>query len=405
MSYRFDTLAIHAGEGDEPAGSVTVPIYQTSTYRQIEPGVHRGFGYSRTEHPTRKALEDNLAALEGAPYGLAFATGMAAIHNVLSILRKGDHVVSTRDLYGGAWRIFTKFFAKFGLEFTFVDAADLSAIGAAIRPETRLLWLETPSNPMLRVTDIAACAALGRAAGVLTVVDNTFATPVLQQPLALGADIVVHSTTKYINGHSDCLGGVVITKDLALHTELKFFQNAIGAVPGPNDCFLILRGAKTLALRVGRHCDNAEEVVAWLRAHERVKRVFYPDTDPVARRQMVRSGAIVSFEIDGTFDETRDFATRLKLWTLAESLGSVKSLFCHPPTMTHASVEPEVRRKVGISDSLIRLSVGLEDVRDLIDDLEVALGPQRESHATAAGSHVRDATNAAPGIEVASCAE
>jgi len=405
MSYRFDTLAIHAGEGDDPTGSVTVPIYQTSTYRQIEPGIHRGFGYSRTEHPTRKALEDNLAALEGARYGLAFATGMAAIHNVLSILRKGDHVVSTRDLYGGAWRIFTKFFAKFGIEFTFVDAADLHAIGAAIRPETRVLWLETPSNPLLRVTDIAACAAVARAAGVLTVVDNTFATPVLQQPLALGADIIVHSTTKYINGHSDCLGGIVITNDEALYAELKFFQNAIGAVPGPNDCFLILRGAKTLALRVGRHCDNAEEVVVYLRGHERVGRVFYPDADPVARRQMTRSGAIVSFEIDGTFDDARDFAKRLRLWTLAESLGSVKSLFCHPPTMTHASVEPEVRRKVGISDTLIRLSVGLEDVRDLIDDLEAALQqPTRDSHVISGVSQDRD-TAAITGIEVPSCAE
>jgi cystathionine beta-lyase/cystathionine gamma-synthase len=379
MSYRFDTLAIHAGEGDEPTGAVTVPIYQTSTYRQIEPGVHRGFGYSRTEHPTRKALEDNLAALEGAKYGLAFATGMSAIHNVLSILRKGDHVVSTRDLYGGAWRIFTKFFAKFGIEFTFVDAADLHAVAAAIRPETRLLWLETPSNPLLRVTDIAACAAIARDAGIVTVVDNTFATPVLQQPLSLGADIVIHSTTKYINGHSDALGGVVITNDEALYTELKFFQNAIGAVPGPNDCFLILRGAKTLALRVHRHCDNAEQVVAWLRGHGRVRGVFYPDGDPVARRQMARFGAVVSFELDGSFDDTRDFAARLRLWTLAESLGSVKSLFCHPPTMTHASVEPEVRRKVGISDSLIRLSVGLEDVRDLIDDLDQALDAGRAS--------------------------
>jgi cystathionine beta-lyase/cystathionine gamma-synthase len=373
MSYRFDTLAIHAGEGEDPTGSVTTPIYQTSTYRQLAPGVHRGYGYSRTEHPTRHALEDNLAALEGARYGLAFATGMSAIHNVLSILRRGDHVVSTQDLYGGAWRIFTKFFAKFGVDFTFVDAGDLHAVGAAIRPETRLLWLETPSNPLLRVTDIAACAAIARDAGILTVVDNTFATPVLQQPLALGADIVLHSTTKYINGHSDCLGGVVITNDEAVHTELKFFQNAIGAVPGANDCFLILRGAKTLALRVGRHCDNAEQVVAYLRRHDRVKRVFFPDDDAVACRQMTRPGAIVSFELDGDFDETRAFAQRLRLWTLAESLGSVKSLFCHPPTMTHASVEPEVRRRVGISDSLIRLSVGLEDVRDLIDDLARAL--------------------------------
>jgi cystathionine gamma-lyase len=385
MSYRFDTLAIHAGEGDEPTGAVTVPIYQTSTFRQLEPGVHRGFGYSRTEHPTRKALEDNLAALEGARFGLAFASGMSAIHNVLSILRCGDHVVSTQDLYGGAWRIFTKFFAKFGVELTFVDAADLAAVGAALRPETRILWLETPSNPLLRVIDIAACAALAREAGAITVVDNTFATPVLQQPLALGADVVVHSTTKYINGHSDCLGGAVLTNDEALFAELKFFQNAIGAVPGAQDCFLILRGAKTLALRVHKHCDNAEQVAAYLRGHDRVRRVFYPDNDPVARRQMKRAGAIVSFELEGEADDTKSFAKHLKLWTLAESLGSVKSLFCHPPTMTHASVGPDVRRKVGISDSLIRLSVGLEDVRDLIEDLEAALAVAAPRSAACAG--------------------
>jgi len=342
--YRFDTRAIHAGHREDETGTVCTPIYQTSTYRQIEPGVHRGFGYSRTEHPTRRALEENLASLEGARYGLAFATGMAAIHNVLSILRHGDHVVSTQDLYGGAWRIFTKYFAKFGVDFTFVDA-----------------------------TDIAACAAIARRHGVRTVVDNTFATPVLQQPISLGADIVIHSTTKYINGHSDALGGAVITDDETLWNDLKFFQNAVGAVPGPQDCFLILRGAKTLSLRVERHCTNAETVAAALRRHPRVTRVFYPDSDCVARRQMTRFGAIVSFELDGDLDAARSFSKRLKLWALAESLGSVRSLFCHPPTMTHASVEPDVRRKVGINDGLIRLSVGLEDVRDLIEDLDQAL--------------------------------
>jgi len=362
MSYRFDTLAIHAGQpNDEATGAVTVPIYQTSTYEQLEPGVNRGYGYSRTEHPTRHALERNLAALEGARFGLAFASGMAAIHNVLSLLRAGDHVVTTQDLYGGAWRIFVKFFSKFGVDFTFVDTGNLAAVEEAIRPETRLLWLETPSNPLLKVTDIAACASIGRAAGVRVVVDNTFATPVLQQPIALGADIVVHSTTKYINGHSDCLGGAVITDDEALFTELKFFQNAIGAVPGPQDCFLILRGIKTLSLRVERHCANAAAIVEFLRRSERVRRVYYPGF-----------GAIVSFEAD----DALEIARNLELWTLAESLGSVKSLFCHPATMTHASMDPEVRRNVGIGDDLIRLSVGLEDVRDLIDDLERALAPR-----------------------------
>lgn len=391
MSYRFDTLAIHAGQpDDESTGAVSFPIYQTSTFHQSEPGVNKGFCYARTDNPTRRALEENLAALEGARYGVAFASGMAAIHGTLSILQAGDHVVSTQDLYGGAWRIFTKFFTKFGVQFTFVDPANLEAVKAAIRPETRLLWLETPSNPLLKVTDIAACASIARHAGVKTVVDNTFATPLLQHPIKLGADIVVHSTTKYINGHSDVLGGVVITDDEAIAAELKFFQNAIGAVPGPQDCFLILRGTKTLPLRVQRHCDNAEEVVNWLRNQEGVLRVFYPglaehEGHAVARRQMERFGAVLSFELDADVEETRAFTRRLKLWTLAESLGSVKSLFCHPATMTHASVEPEQRRKVGIGDGLIRLSVGLEDVRDLIEDLEQALAPYRNLNAVQAG--------------------
>ncbi|HEV8658285.1 MAG TPA: PLP-dependent aspartate aminotransferase family protein [Thermoanaerobaculia bacterium] len=390
MSYRFDTLAIHSAQpDDETTGAIITPIYQTSTYAQLEPGVHKGYCYSRTGNPIRQALEDNLAALEGARYGVAFASGMAAIHCVASLLRSGDHVVSTRDLYGGAWRIFTKYFAKFGVDFTFVDASDTAAIAEAIRPETKLLWLETPSNPLLRITDIAACAAVAKHAGVRVVVDNTFATPVLQRPLDLGADIVVHSTTKYINGHSDVIGGAVLTNDDGLFQELKFFQNAIGAVPGPQDCFLVLRGAKTLALRVNRHCDSAETLAAWLREQDGVKRVIYPAfTDhpnhEIARRQMTRFGAIVSFELDADVEETREFTKRLKLWTLAESLGSVRSLFCHPATMTHASVEPEVRRHVGISDGLIRLSVGLEDVRDLIDDLQQAIAATR---AVAVGAH------------------
>src|SRR5437870_2628168 len=360
MSYRFDTLAIHAGQPDDPAtGAVTTPISQTSTFRQSEPGVNQGFCYARTGHPTRSALEECLAALEGARYGLAFSSGMAAIHNVLSILRAGDHVVTTQDLYGGAWRIFVKYFAKFGLDFTFVDTSDLRAVEKAIRPSTRLLWLETPSNPLLKLTDIGACVAVARRHGIRTVVDNTFATPVLQQPIGLGADIVVHSTTKYINGHSDCLGGCVITNDEVLYNELKFFQNAVGAVPGPQDCFLILRGIKTLSLRLERQCANARRIVDFLKQQQRVVRVYYPGF-----------GAIVSFELEG---DAVEFSRTLKLWTLAESLGSVKSLFCHPATMTHASMDPEVRKSVGIGDGLIRLSVGLEDVRDLVEDLEQAL--------------------------------
>lgn len=397
MSYRFDTRAIHAGQANDPAtGAVTTPIYQTSTFRQTEPGVgvnNSGFCYARTGHPTRAALEENLAALEGARHGLAFASGMAAIHTVLSLLSRGDHVISTRDLYGGAWRIFTKVFARFGIEFTFVDTTSPANIEAAVRPETKLLWLETPSNPLLHVTDIAKCSAIARANRITTVVDNTFATPVLQQPLALGADLVLHSTTKYINGHSDVLGGAVVTNDQGLYDELKFLQNAIGAVPGPQDCFLVLRGIKTLGLRLERHCSNAELVARWLLAHDLVRRVYYPGLvdEPghaVARRQMARFGAIVSFELDTTLDETRAFTRRPHLWTLAESLGSVKSLFCHPATMTHASVEPEVRRNVGISDSLIRLSVGLEDVRDLIDDLEQAFARTSRRSTTAGEERV-----------------
>ena len=385
MSYRFDTLAIHAAQGDdESTGAVVTPIYQTSTYAQSEPGVNKGFCYSRTGNPIRKVLEENLAALEGARYGVAFASGMSAIHAVGSLLRSGDHGVSTRDLYGGAWRLFRKYFAKFNVDFTFVDASDINAVAAAICPNTKLLWLETPSNPLLRITDIAACAAVAKHGGVRVVVDNTFASPVLQRPLELGADIVVHSTTKYINGHSDVIGGAVLTNDDTLFEELKFWQNAIGAVPGPQDCFLTLRGIKTLGLRVNKHCDSAETLAVWLREQDGVKRVIYPAfTDhpnhEVARRQMTRFGSIVSFELDADVETTRQFTKNLKLWTLAESLGSVRSLFCHPPTMTHASVEPEVRRQVGIGDGLIRLSVGLEDVRDLIDDLQQAIASVRET--------------------------
>jgi len=287
---------------------------------------------------------------------------MAAIHNVLSTLSAGDHVVATQDLYGGAWRIFVKYFAKFGVGFTFVDTNDLAAVKKAIRSTTRLLWLETPSNPLLKVTDIETCVAIARRHGVRTVVDNTFATPVLQQPIALAADVVVHSTTKYINGHSDCLGGCTVTNDVLFYDNMKFFQNAVGAVPGPQDCFLILRGIKTLSLRMERHCANARKVVDFLQRQESVTRVYYPGF-----------GAIVSFEAA----DPLAFAANVKLWTLAESLGSVKSLFCHPATMTHASMEPEVRKSVGINDGLIRLSVGLEDPADLIEDLEQALVARR----------------------------
>jgi cystathionine gamma-lyase len=378
-SLRPRTLAIHAGQPNDPVtGAVAFPIYQTSTFAQSEPGVHRGFCYARTAHPTRRALEENLAALENARHGLAYASGMAAINGVLATLRAGDRVVSTRDLYGGAWRIFTKLYAKFGIEFTFVDTSDLDEVRAALARPARLLWLETPSNPLLKITDIEACARLAREAGARTVVDNTFATPCLQQPLSLGADIVVHSTTKYISGHSDVLGGAILVDDDALQAELQFFQNAVGAVPGPQDCFLILRGIKTLPLRVAAHCSGARVVADFLSRHPAVARVYYPGLPShpghhVASKQSSDYGAVISFELHASLEDTIAFTKSLSLWTLAESLGSVKSLFCHPPTMTHASVEPEVRRKVGIADGLIRLSVGLEDPVDLIDDLDQAL--------------------------------
>jgi len=389
MSLRFDTIASHAGQPNDPVtGSVNVPIYQTSTYEQLEPGVSRGFDYSRTSHPTRLALEKCIAALEGGSFGLAFASGMAAINGVVSILEAGDHVVSTRDLYGGAWRLFTKLWAKFGVEFTFVDAANPSEVERAIRPETKLLWLETPSNPLLRIIDIRACSAVARRAGVLTVVDNTFATPCVQRPLELGADVVVHSTTKYINGHSDALGGAVVVNDPGLFERLKFFQNAIGAVPGPQDCFLILRGSRTLSLRVEKHCASAQELAHELSKHPDVEKVIYPGLEShpghlVARRQMKRFGAVVSIDV-GSLDRARDFVSRLRLFTLAESLGGIKSLISHPATMTHASVEPEVRRRIGITDGLVRLSIGLEHPADLLEDIDSAIrGEQARKEAIA----------------------
>jgi cystathionine gamma-lyase len=379
MTYAFDTLAIHAGQpNDEATGSVTFPIHQTSTFGQEEPGVNKGFCYSRTGNPTRSALEANLAALEGGRFGLAFASGLAAVNTVLNLLEPGDHVVAGRDLYGGSYRIFTKVYAKLGIEFSFVDLTSVAEIETALRPSTRLLWLESPSNPLLQVVDLAAAAAVARANGVRTVVDNTFATPYLQQPLALGADVVLQSTTKYLAGHSDVIGGALVTSDEALYADLKFHQNAVGAIPGPQDCFLVLRGIKTLSVRMERHCANARELAAFLDEHPRVRRVYFPGlaTHPghdVARRQMRDFGGVISFELAGGGDEARAFASSVRLWTLAESLGSVKSLLCHPATMTHASVEPEVRRRNGVSDGLVRLSAGIEDVRDLRSDLEEAL--------------------------------
>ena len=406
MSYAFDTLAIHAGQpNDEGTGSVTFPIHQTSTYGQEAPGVNKGYCYSRTGNPTRSALEANLAALEGGRFGLAFASGLAAVNTVLNLLKSGDHVVAGRDLYGGSYRIFTKVYAKLGIEFSFVDITRVAEIEAALRPNTRLLWLESPSNPLLEIVDLAASAAVARARGVRTVVDNTFATPYLQQPLALGADIVLQSTTKYLAGHSDVIGGALIANDEALYTDLKFHQNAVGAIPGPQDCFLVLRGTKTLAVRMERHCANARALATFLEKHPRVARVYFPGLPShpghdIAVRQMRDFGGVISFELKGGVDEAKAFASSVRLWTLAESLGSVKSLLCHPATMTHASVEPEVRRRNGISDGLIRLSAGIEDVRDLTSDLEKALlvhAPVRRSEdSRGRAERVGDAQGARP---------
>jgi cystathionine gamma-lyase len=379
MSTGFSTRAIHAGQANDPlTGAISCPIYQTSTFGQTEIGQEPEYCYTRTGNPTRTALEKNLAALENARFALAFASGMSAINTVLNLLQSGDHVVACADLYGGAYRIFTKLYAKFGVTFTFVDTTDLARVESALRRNTRVVWLETPSNPLLRVTDIRACAAIARAAGAWIVVDNTFATPVLQSPLALGADLVVHSTTKYLNGHGDVLGGAVVTNSAELAEQLQFFQNTVGAVPGPQDCFLVLRGVKTLALRVERHCASARRIAAFLAEHPAVREVYYPGSrshpqHEVAKAQMRDFGGIVSFKLDDDLEKIKTFARRCNLWTLAESLGAVKSLFCHPPTMTHASVDPDVRRANGLTDGLIRLSVGLEDADDLIQDLDRAL--------------------------------
>ncbi len=375
---RFSTRAIHVGqEADPTTGATIVPIYQTSTYTQERVGEHKGFDYSRTTNPTRVALEKQLASLEGGRYGSAFASGMAATAAVLNLLSAGDHAVVTDDLYGGTYRLFSLVLARYGLEFTYVDMSDAEAVRAAIRPNTKLLWLETPTNPMLKLVDIRAIVAL-RQPGQIVAVDNTFATPYFQQPLALGADIVVHSTTKYIGGHSDVVGGVVITSENALYDSIKFHQNAVGGVPSPHDAWLTMRGAKTLALRMREHARNAQAVAEFLESHEGVARVYYPGLQShpqhaLAKRQMTGFGGMVSFVLTGPPQRALDFAHRLKYFSLAESLGGVESLICHPARMTHGSIPKEIREKRGVTDGLLRLSVGIEDEDDLIDDLSEAL--------------------------------
>jgi cystathionine beta-lyase/cystathionine gamma-synthase len=375
---RFSTKAIHVGQEPDPAtGATIVPVYQTSTYTQTRVGEHKGFDYSRTINPTRLALERQLASLEGARYGSAFASGMAASAAVLGLLSAGDHVVVSDDLYGGTYRLFSRVLERFGLAFTYVDMCDLDAVRAAIRPATKLFWVETPTNPLLKIVDIAAIASLRRGEQFVAV-DNTFATPYFQQPLSLGAQIVVHSTTKYIGGHSDVVGGVAITDDASLHERIRFLQNAVGGVAGPNDAWLTMRGAKTLALRMREHARNAQAVAEYLESRGDVARVYYPGLPShpqheLAKRQMSGFGGMVSFELEGGPRRALDFAGRLKYISLAESLGGVESLICHPARMTHGSIPVAERERRGIGDGLLRLSVGIEDLADLLEDLRVTL--------------------------------
>jgi cystathionine beta-lyase/cystathionine gamma-synthase len=376
----FSTRAIHVGQEPDPAtGAVIVPIYQTSTYAQSEVGVHKGFDYSRTANPTRAALEACLASLDNGRYGLAFASGMAAEDTLLHLFESGDHVVACDDVYGGTFRLFHRVLERAGLRFTFVDATRLEHVAGALEERTRLIWLESPTNPLLKLIDIAEVARLAHMRGILLAVDNTFASPYCQRPLELGADVVHYSTTKYLGGHSDVVGGALVTSDDGLHERLKFLQNAVGGVPGAFDSWLVLRGLKTLALRMRQHSANALQVACFLEQHGRVKRVYYPGLPShpqhaLARRQMVGGfGGMVSCEVEGGVEAAREVARRTRLFTLAESLGGVESLIELPALMTHASLPAARRQAIGIDDGLIRLSVGIEEPEDLVADLEQAL--------------------------------
>lgn len=370
------TLAVHAGqEPDSRTGAVNVPIYMSSTYSQRD---QEQYVYGRTGNPTREALERSLAALEGGKHGLAFASGMAAITTLSTLLKKGDHVVVSDDVYGGVHRLFRRILEGFGVEFSFVDMQDLGNVESALRRETRMLWAETPTNPLMKVVDLRGLAKLGRAEDALTVVDNTFASPYLQRPLEMGVDVVVHSTTKYLGGHSDILGGALVTSDEEVYEALKFRQNALGSVPSPMDCFLTLRGIRTLAVRMERHCDNAEAIARFLEESPPVARVLYPGLPedpghPVAKKQMARFGGMMSFELVG-HQGLLQRLKRLEVIILGESLGGVESLIEHPATMTHASVPAEERGRMGITEGLLRLSVGIEDLEDLQEDLARLLG-------------------------------
>ncbi|MFQ5430450.1 MAG: cystathionine gamma-synthase [Phycisphaerae bacterium] len=375
---QFSTRAIHVGQQADPAtGATIVPIYQTSTYTQEAIGRHKGYEYSRTGNPTRTALETCLASLEDGKHGLAFASGTAAAAAVMNLLSPGDHIICADDVYGGTYRLFELVLKRYGLQYDWIDMTDPQNVRKHTKPESKMVWIETPTNPLLSLVDIAAVAKIAKEAGLLTVVDNTFASPYLQQPLALGADIVVHSTTKYIGGHSDVVGGAVVTNDDELHEKIQYHQNAVGGVPGAFDCWLTLRGVKTLAVRMRAHCTNAMKIAEFLDHHPAVKKVSYPGlpSDPqhdLARRQMRDFGGMVSFVIEGGEAAAREVAGRTRLFSLAESLGGVESLIGHPATMTHASIPVEEREARGITGGLLRLSVGIEDADDLIADLDSA---------------------------------
>jgi cystathionine beta-lyase/cystathionine gamma-synthase len=378
---RFETRAVHAGQEPDPQnGAVMTPVYFTSTYKQDAPAKPRqGYEYSRTSNPTRTALEQNLAALENGAWGLCFSSGLAATNALCDRLVPGDHVVAGNDLYGGTYRLFSKVFERYGIRFSYIDTGDARALAAAIEEKTKYVYLETPTNPLLRISDIAQAAKIAHARGKLVVVDNTFATPFLQRPLELGADLVLHSLTKYLGGHSDVVGGALIGKDPALRQELAFFQNAVGGTPGPMDAFLVLRGTKTLAIRMERHCQNAAALARHLEQHAFVAKVIYPGLashpqHALAKKQMSGFGGMLSFELKGGgVEAANEFASSTKLFTLAESLGGVESLCEVPASMTHASIPAEIRRAQGLADGLVRLSVGIEHIDDLVADVNQAL--------------------------------
>jgi cystathionine beta-lyase/cystathionine gamma-synthase len=380
-NHKQATKFIHAGaEPDPSTGAIMTPIFQTSTYVQSAPGVHKGFEYARSQNPTRKALEDALAIIENGKYGLAFGSGVAATDAVIKLLNPGDEVICANDMYGGTYRLFTKIFEKYGIKFIYVDTTNVANIQAAVTAKTKLIWVETPTNPLMNITDIAATAVISKAAGAWLCVDNTFASPYLQNPLDLGADIVMHSATKYLGGHSDVIQGALIMNDNALREQLYFIQKSCGAVPGPMDCFLVLRGIKTLAVRMKQHCENGKIIANYLRNHEKVARVYWcgfedhPNYE-IAKKQMRDFGGMMSFVLkDDSIAAATKVLSSTKLFSLAESLGGVESLINHPSSMTHASIPREERIKNGLADGLIRLSVGIEDAEDLVEDLRVAIG-------------------------------